>query len=236
MRYLFLTAAFFVAGCSFSSFPGITGSGKLVTKELTLGKFTQIDASSSFRVDVTQGATSSVVVTADDNVWDSVEVRNDGGTLHLGTKPRSYNNAHLSAKIVTPSLSALTLSGAVNGTIEGFNDGSGQMDLTLSGASTLDGGLRQGQVTLDVSGASTATLHGAADRLDLTVSGASHGGLEDFASDVIRADISGASNANVNAKRKLDYDVSGASHLSYAGSPTIGQTDVSGASSVTSAQ
>jgi hypothetical protein len=108
--------------------------------------------------------------------------------------------------------------------------------LTLSGASTLDGGLRQGQVTLDVSGASTATLHGAADLLNVTVSGASHGGLEDFASDAIRADISGASNANVTARRKLDYDVSGASHLSYAGNPTIGQADVSGASSVTSAQ
>jgi hypothetical protein len=236
MRYLFLTAAFFVAGCSISSFPGITGSGKLVTKELTLGEFTQIDASSSFQVDVTQGATSSVVVTADDNLWDSVGVRNDGGTLHLSTKPGSYNNTHISAKIVTPHLSALTLSGATKGTIEGFNDAAGRMDLSVSGASTLDGGLRQGQVTLDVSGASTATLHGAADLLNVTVSGASHGGLEDIVSDAIRADISGASNAKVNARHKLDYDVSGASHLSYAGSPTIGQADVSGASSVTSAQ
>jgi hypothetical protein len=236
MRYLILAAALFLAGCSFSSLPGVTGSGKLVTKQLTLGEFSQIDASSSFQVDVTQGATSSVVVTADDNAWDSVDVRNDGGTLHLSMKSGSYNNTHVSAKIVTPHLSAFTLSGAVNGSIEGFNDAAGRLDLSVSGASTLNGGLRQGQMTLDIAGASTVTLHGAADLVNVTVSGASHGGLEDFASDVIRADISGASNANVFARRKLDYDVSGASHLSYAGNPTIGQAQVSGASSVTSAQ
>ncbi|MGD0464629.1 MAG: head GIN domain-containing protein [Tepidisphaeraceae bacterium] len=236
MRYLFLTAALFVAGCSFWSFPGITGSGKLVTKEISLGDFNQVDASGAIHLDVTQGTTSSVVVTADDNLWDFVEVRNDGGTLYLGTKDGFYNNTHISAKIVMAHLSALTLSGATNGSIRDFNDAAGRMDLTLSGASTLDGGLRKGQVTLNVAGASTATLHGTADLVNVTVSGASHVGLEDFASDVIHADVSGASNANVTAHRKLDYDVSGASHLSYAGNPTIRHAEVSGASSVTSAQ
>jgi Putative auto-transporter adhesin, head GIN domain len=236
MKYPFLAAALLVAGCSFGFFPGITGSGKLVTKQLSLGSFDRIDASGCFQVDVTQGNASSVAVTADDNLWDSVEVRNDGGTLYLSMKPGSYNNSHVSAKVVMPHLSALTLSGATNGSIHDVNDTAGRLDLSVSGASTLNGGLRQGQLMLDVSGASTATLNGAADLLNITVSGASHGGLEALASDVIRADISGASNANVTARRKLDYDVSGASHLSYAGSPAIGQADISGASSVTSAQ
>jgi hypothetical protein len=228
-------AALFVAGCSFW-IGGITGSGKLLTKTLSLGEFNKIDASGAFQVDVTQGATCSVVVTADDNVWDSLDVRNDGGTLYLGTKSGSYSNTHLSARIVLPHLSALTLSGATNGTIDGFNDAAGQMDLTVDGASKLEGELRQARVTLDIAGASTATLHGTAESLHITLSGASHSGLEDLPSDDVRADISGASNATVTARRKLDYDVSGASHLSYTGSPTVGQADVSGASSVTSTQ
>jgi Putative auto-transporter adhesin, head GIN domain len=230
MKYLFLTAALFVAGCSF--LPGVTGSGKFVTRQMPLGSFNRIDASGTFHVVITQGTASSVVITADDNVWNSIEIRNDSGTLRLSMKSGSYNNVHVSAEIVMPQLNAITLSGATEGSIQNFNDAAGRVDLNVNGASKLEAGLRQRQVTLNLSGASTATLHGKADVVNLTVSGASHGGLEDFASDAIRADISGASNATVTAHHKLDYEVSGASHLSYAGSPTIGQASVSGASSV----
>ena len=133
MKSLLLTAALLVAGCSFS-YPNITGSGNLVTKEMSLGNFNQVDASGAFHIDVTQGTPASVVVTADDNLWDVVDVHNDGGTLHLSVKSGSYDNPHLSAKIVMPYLSALTMSGATNGSIHGFNDPAGQLDLSLTGA------------------------------------------------------------------------------------------------------
>jgi hypothetical protein len=44
--------------------------------------------------------------------------------------------------------------------------------------------------------------------------------------------LSGASSGTVNARDKLEYGLSGASHLDYRGQPTIGEADVSGASSV----
>jgi ribosomal protein L31 len=46
------------------------------------------------------------------------------------------------------------------------------------------------------------------------------------------AEISGASNATVNASGTLSAEVSGASHLYYTGSPTLGDIETSGASSV----
>jgi hypothetical protein len=43
---------------------------------------------------------------------------------------------------------------------------------------------------------------------------------------------SGASTATVNASGTLDAEASGASHVRYLGSPTLGNVEVSGASSV----
>jgi Putative auto-transporter adhesin, head GIN domain len=234
-RWLLLTAAILFIGCSFDT-QGISGSGKLITREMSLGDFNKIDASGAFQFDVTQGATSSVIATADDNLWDFVEIRNDGGTLHLDMKPGSYNNSHVSAKIVMPHLNAITTSGASHGSIAGFNDPTNRLDVTLSGASALEGNFQQGHLTLNLDGASKATLHGSADSLDLTLSGASRGDLNYLTTNAIHANLSGASSSNVTAHHKLDYDLSGASHLTYAGNPTIGQSEVSGASSASSAQ
>jgi hypothetical protein len=73
-------------------------------------------------------------------------------------------------------------------------------------------------------------LSGSAKEAKLEVSGASHLDLTDFAIDQADAHLSGASHATVNAKSKLDYSVSSASHLGYRGEPSIGRHDRSGAS------
>ena len=45
-------------------------------------------------------------------------------------------------------------------------------------------------------------------------------------------ELSGASNGTVNLDGTLNADLSGASHLYYAGEPTLGDIDISGASSI----
>jgi hypothetical protein len=55
--------------------------------------------------------------------------------------------------------------------------------------------------------------------------------LGEFAFDNIDVDLSGASQATIQVKSKLNYSVSGASHLTYKGDPTIGRSEKSGASS-----
>ena len=120
MKYRVLVAALLLAGCSF--FPGVRGSGNLVTKQMEVGKFDEIDASGAFHVELMQGSTASVVITADDNVWNDLDVHAGGGTLYLGMKSGSYNNVHVSAKVTVPSLKAITFSGATDGSINGFDD------------------------------------------------------------------------------------------------------------------
>ena len=230
MRFLIGFAALFLAGCNFAS---IAGSGKLETRTLSLSEFDAIEAGGSFSVDVTQGSTTSVVVTADDNLWEHINIHNDSGTLHLDMDAGSYRDAHLSAKITTPRLRRLELSGACTGTMRGIDLPQGRFELEVNGASTLmHGDLRAGQANVNISGASSATLQGQVDEIELDVSGASHAALGDFPTKSAKVQVSGASSADIRVTELLSYDVSGASHLSFAGNPRVAKGDSSGASDV----
>ena len=234
MKHLLWLGAILLVGCSFN--PGISGSGTLVTKDVAVGEFTSIDAGGAMKLSVTQGDSAHVTVTADDNLWEYLDVHSDGGVLHLGMRAGSYRNTHVSANITVPRLNRLSVGGAVNATVHDVRVADGKLDLNLSGASTLNGDVKAREMNVDISGASTATLSGQADRLDVTVSGASHAALRQLQTQSTHANVNGASSADIHATGNLDYDVSGASHLSYAGGATVRQGHTSGASSAGAVQ
>lgn len=215
------------AGCDMAS---VAGSGNLVSKDMTVGEFQKIEAGGSFHVDVTQGDVQSVAVTADDNLWEYLDVRTTDGTLQLAMKPGSYRNAHVSAKIVVPHTTGISLSGACGADLHGISNPDNRIQIHVSGASSVQGEVRAKDLTLDLSGASHAKLQGQAQTVNVEASGASHAALENFKGDVGRARVSGASGVAFVANSHLDYEVSGASHLTYAGSPVIDHGTTSGAS------
>lgn len=225
-----------LAGCfgTGASLGGARGSGRTETRNMDLGNFTAIDASYAFSVDVQQGEAFAVAVTADDNLWNYVDVRVTGQTLHLGLKqPGGYTNTHLSAKITMPALNGVTLSGASRATLAGFTKPANDLRVNLSGASNAGGQIQAGTATFDLSGASRATLSGAANSTKVSASGASNVDLGDFPVDKAEVGLSGASRATLNVKSNLDYELSGASNLTYSGSPSIGKSETSGSSKAT---
>lgn len=109
---------------------------------------------------------------------------------------------------------------------------SGDVNASLSGASKLEGSVESKTVKLDASGASNVKLTGSAKQATLSATGASRLPLGDFALETAKVKLTGASNATLNVKSKLDYSLSGASRLQYQGNPTIGESHSSGASSL----
>jgi eukaryotic-like serine/threonine-protein kinase len=88
------------------------------------------------------------------------------------------------------------------------------------------------RLIVDANGASFVILKGAATAGVLKAGGASH--LELGEMKLAGADVTlvGASHANVNVSEKLDYSLTAASNLTYAGDPTIGKSSKSGGSHV----
>lgn len=129
---------------------------------------------------------------------------------------------------------SFTCSGASNGTIEG--DFSGDVDITLSGASRMSCTCNCKEIDAQISGASRLTLEGNYNDVDVACSGASSAQMEgsaktaefecsgasrieakDFITKDLRADLSGASWAEVHATSNLVYSISRACKIIYHG-------------------
>jgi hypothetical protein len=217
-----------LAGCYPIGFK--IGSGRLETREMDLAGFTGVNASHAFAVTITQDENYRVTVTADDNLWENLDVRVQGNTLHLGLRPGSYNSSTLRAEVTMPSLDAVDVSGAASATLRGFADG-GNFSGQASGASRIEGDLEAADVDLDLSGASRINLRGSGDALRVDASGASNAELRDFAVETAGVNLSGASRADINPSGSLDYSLSGASNLTYSGNVKVGRSETSGGSS-----
>jgi hypothetical protein len=212
----------------------IVGSGKQETKKIDVADFTSLDVSSAITVEVTKADRFSVSVTADDNLLEHIKVDKKDSTLHIRLADgKSFHSKNpFRATITMPALKSVTLSGACHGTVQGFESNE-DLTVKVSGASTLGGTVKAKNLKAEAAGASKVTLKGSATNATLSGSGSSQFLLADFAVDNATVHLAGASKAEVRAKSKLDYDVSGASHLHYLDNPTIGKKASTGASSAT---
>jgi len=240
-----------LAGCAGDAGDVVEGSGNLDTQEMDFSGFTRVEVGHAFEVEIVQSASYSVSITADDNLFEYIEVSKKGETLKIGLKSGEYRNVTLEAEITMPDLYELDLSGAVRGTAQGFSSShdftldlsgassldmrdmsAGNIDFDISGASSVTGDIGAGDADFDVSGASTVQLQGSAGDIVIEASGASHVDLAGFVVSNADVNLSGASQATVNLDGILDADLSGASNLSYIGEPTMGDIHTSGGSTI----
>jgi RNA polymerase sigma factor (sigma-70 family) len=210
----------------------IKGSGKEETKEFKLSGFTGVDVGDVFQVDITQADKFRVTVTAADNVLPLVSVVKDGDTLkiRLDGQNRSFQDVSLKATVTMPSLEGVALRGASQATLAGFKSAK-DFKARVDGASKLKGEIQAGDADVEASGASNVTLKGSAKKARLDGKGASELKLDEFSLDSAEVTLQGASGATINVKKQLDYVLSGASNLRYAGNPTVGKKQTSGVSS-----
>jgi len=211
---------------------GLIGSGNLETEEYAFADFTKVEISTAFEFEIQQSSSYNISVTADDNVMDYVQVSKDGQTLKIGLGTVTwFGPKTLRATVTMPQLNGLTVSGASRGDVYDFSS-TEDVDITVSGASRVNGDITAGNIEFDISGASTVQLEGSANDMVASVSGASRLNLGSFTVNNADVSFSGASSGTISLDGRLDADLSGASRLSYIGEPTMGTINTSGASTL----
>jgi hypothetical protein len=212
----------------------LLGSGNIETQEKSFTGFDRVEASHVFQVEINQGEDFSVIVRIDDEASEFVQVTKQGNTLKLGLKPdRTYTlkNVTLEATITMPELTGVSLSGASRARVTGFKS-TRDLNLDLSGTSSMEGDIEAGAVACELSGSSAINLDGSADDLTVKASGGSVAKLSEFPAANADIEASGASTVTVNVNGTINANVSGASRVYYVGNPTLGSVDTSGAASV----
>lgn len=185
--------------------------------------FDEIIMSHAFRVHVHAGSTFSVAATGELNDLDDLNVFvQDGKLVARYNNSWKNNRRQMDIDITMPVLKSADFSGAVNATVEGFENLS-KLELELSGASRCDFDGTAQSLEFDLSGASELNLIGSGKYLDGELSGASKLNAFDLSAEESDLDLSGASSARVWITKFLDVDASGASSVRYKGNPGINQ-------------
>ncbi len=210
---------------------GEQGSGNVIRQERKVSSFTSLDVSGAFKVYLSQGATQSVIIEADDNLMEKIETEVTGGKLRIYNKRHIMNAKSLNVYITATEMNAIELSGAVDLQTQTRLTGS-SFSLDVSGAS--DSKLELAVQKLDVSssGGSNLQLIGTATEVKMDVSGAVDLHAFDLLTEKFFLNMSGAGEADINVKNELNADISGAATVRYKGNPAKLVEDISGAGSV----
>jgi hypothetical protein len=191
---------------------GVKGSGNVVSEQRDARDFHGIDVGGVYQVEVTAGKEYSVTVEADDNLVPLIRTEVEGGILKIESDRKISPKSTIRVMVSMPAIDSLEVSGVANVNVSG---------------------VKGDDLSVNSSGASKVSVSGQAEKLNVEVSGATRvdAGSLNVAQATVEA--SGASQVAVNVSQSLDAQASGASHVTYAGTPSQIKKDTSGAGSIT---
>jgi hypothetical protein len=187
------------------------GSGRMASEVRELSDFHGVDVGSTFEVEITAQKDYAVEIEADDNLLPLIRTEVRRGILCIKSERKLSSENPIRIRISAPDIDSLDVSGAA------------KISLT---------GVKNEGVTVDASGASKLSLSGETAKLIIDISGATRVDAEALKAVNANVESSGASHADVSVTGTLRTDASGASRITYAGTPTELVTKKSGASSV----
>jgi len=184
--------------------PKIEGSGNVITKDVAIQPFDQLEASGVFNVVLTQGNKESVKIEAEDNLQPLFEVKNDGSKLMVDMKKDSHFNSKkkMTVYITFKSLKSMDLKMVGNVSSSGnLNFG----DLSLANKSVGSVDLAINAQKLDISNKSVGNLKlsGKADNAVIRSNSVGAIKASDLLVQTMDIDNDGVGSAEVNAVKEL---------------------------------
>jgi hypothetical protein len=205
----------------FFNYIAILGSltGSLMAQDIqekNLEPFTGITASGAVNVKYRYSDTSKIVLKGEKEDFNKIEYSVGNNMLYIKSIG-SIKNA-LTIIVSGTKLNEVTASGASNvKSNETLQADFFRVD--ASGASNINLTIKARKTMLDAGGASDVTLKGSTNIFDATVTGASNLKSYELISDTANVNASGASNAKLQAIKKISINATGASTVKFKGDP-----------------
>jgi hypothetical protein len=193
------------------NFGGEKGSGKIVTEKRSLSGFKGVDVGGVFQVEITAGKEFAVEIETDDNLLPLIKTEVNNGVLEIELERHVSPSGKILVRISAPDISELDVSGAANVTLNA---------------------VKNSNLAVEASGAAKLKIAGQTAKLTVESSGASKIDADDLRTENATIEGSGASHIELNVSGELNADLSGASHVTYSGTPTAVHKTTTGAGSV----
>lgn len=209
----------------------ITGNGNPASQERFVSTFNQVKSYGDFRVYITNGEETSVVVRADENLLHYIETYVSGETLVIDIDGFHSVKAvvPMEIHIVTPELRKITQSGAGLFQTDYFESES--FEVVLSGSGKVQTAFDTPEAEVTISGSGKIDLSGYAKNARLLISGSGKVDGTDLQVDNCRTITSGSGDMYISVSDYLSARISGSGNVYYEGNPTV-ETNISGSGNV----
>ena len=199
----------------------IEGSGNVVTKDVAIQPFDQLEANGVFNVVLTQGNKESLKIEAEDNLQPLFEIKNEGSKLMVDMKKDSHFNSKkkMTVYITFKNLKSMDLKMVGNVSSEGnLNFG----DLSLANKSVGSVDLALNAQKLDINNKSVGNLRLSGKAENAIIRSNSVGAIKasDLLVQTMDIDNDGVGSAEVNAVKELKVKDSFLGKVRNAGSAT----------------
>ena len=200
----------------------IEGSGNVITKDITVKSFDQLNASGVFNLLLSQGDKESLKIEADDNLMDLFIVENEGSSLTIKMKKNSNFNSKKQLKVYVTfkTLKSMDL-GMVGGTSS--DDKLKFADLKLKNQSVGSVSLNMTLQTLNMENQSVGSvkLEGSAENAVVKNNSVGSINAGNFVVQKMDIENNGVGSATVNAEKELKYSDSFLGKVSNRGNATV---------------
>ena len=209
------------------------GNGILVTKEINIGDYDEINVSGAATVDYQQvDAPPYLQFKIDENMEKHVDIYVKGKILYIslkgkstiGVKPTNYiiaTNSRTINNIKTSGSVKVNLLSDVETDYLGFD---------LSGSTTIIANepLIVNTLKTRISGSGNVSINGEAKTCVLNISGSGKMKALNFSTKHLDCNISGSGNVEIHVIESIDCKISGSGTITYSGNPSTINQNISG--------
>ena len=200
----------------------IEGSGNVITKEISVKSFDELNASGVFNLKLSQGDKESLKIEADDNLMDLFIIENEGSNLKIKMKKNSNFNSKKQLKVYVTfkTLKSMDL-GMVGGTSS--DEKLKFADLKLKNQSVGSVNLNMTLQTLNMENQSVGSvkLEGSAENAFVKNNSVGSINAGNFVVQKMDIENNGVGSATVNAEKELKYSDSFLGKVSNKGNATV---------------
>ena len=203
----------------------IEGSGNVITKDVSVQPFDQLDVSGVFSLVLMQGNKEEVKIEADDNLQELFEVKNEGSKLIISMKKdvnfhSKGDKNKMKVYITFKKLKSMDLK-TVGNVISEANMSFDNLDINNKSVGNIDLKLTTQSLNIQNKSVGNVKLSGKADNVTINNKGVGSIQAADFVVQKMNIDNSGIGSAEVNAEKELKIKDSFMGKVTNKGNATI---------------
>lgn len=212
----------------------VKGIGNVVSEERQIQGFSGINFQISATLNFVQDSNYKVVINAQKNIIDVMDIGLSGNQLNIKYKPFTIvrNHKPIVIEIHAPNLDNVMLNGSGNLNIRELRT-NGSLKLSINGSGYISGSrLYTDNLIADVNGSGEIVINdGQVDYEEITINGSGKMDAINLTANQTLVNISGSGKASVQAKNKLTITINGSGQVNYRGNPTV-TTKINGSGKV----